>query len=157
MSGLGLTSSRKPLSNQYVSHCKVCNTGVYDSQDWQWATQPMGISHTDCSRHQSPFDRAALAPLKVRRRDGVPIDLYPTPYRKYLAGQIREGRVRWHPRLGWRLHAQDQKPQTQNANVRDMVRAGWATEAGDALERQLTLTELGERHAAAKAEVPDGT
>lgn len=94
------------------------------------------------------FNQAALAPLRIKRVEPQLIDLYPTPFRKYLAAQIRDGNIKWHQRLGWRLHGEDRKPQAQNANVRDMVRAGWVTEAGDAVERSLILTELGETHAA---------
>lgn len=94
------------------------------------------------------FNQAALAPLRVKRAEPQLIDLYPTPFRKYLAAQVREGNVKWHKDLGWRLHGEDRKPQAQNANVRDMVRAGWAKEAGNTIERSLTLTELGHSHAA---------
>ena len=38
------------LSNAYVSTCKVCGFGVYETQDRQWARRPTGISHTDCLR-----------------------------------------------------------------------------------------------------------
>lgn len=94
------------------------------------------------------FNQAALAPLRIKRAEPQLIDLFPTPYRKYLAAQVREGNIKWHPEQGWRLHGEDRKPQAQNANVRDMVRAGWVTEAGDAVDRSLTLTALGEQHAA---------
>jgi hypothetical protein len=96
---------------------------------------------------RNPFDQAALAPRLRSSKPLPPIDLYPTPYRKYLLAQARDGRIRWHQRLGWRLHAEGQKPQTQNANVRDMVRAGWLTESGDATSRALSLTLAGEKHA----------
>lgn len=103
---------------------------------------------------RSIFNQAALAPLRLRPVDAKPIDLHPTPYRRYLAGQIRDGNIKWHPKLGWRLHGEGRTPQAQNANVRDMVRAHWVTESGDAVTRELKLTRLGEQ--LAPPSKPDG-
>lgn len=95
-------------------------------------------------RRPKPFlSGSQLAPVRVRRDQPVLSDLQPTPYRLYLLGEADAGRVRWHQRLGWRLHAVDQKPSAQNANIRDMVRAGWLVESGNAVQRQIALTDAG--------------
>lgn len=98
-------------------------------------------------RRPRPFlGDAQIAPVRVQRGTPVSSDLALTPYRKYLLTEALAGRIRWHQRLGWRLHATDQKPSAQNANVRDMVRAGWVTESGNAIHRELALTDAGRAH-----------
>lgn len=71
----------------------------------------------------------------------MPAELYPTPHRRYVLGQVHAGNVRWYPRTGWRLDGA-----MCNAVIRDMVRAGWLVEAGDAAKRTVSLTDAGRKH-----------
>lgn len=93
-------------------------------------------------RRIKPFlGNAQIAPIRVRRENPQPIDLPPTAHRRYVLGQVDAGKVRWYPRTGWRLDGS-----MCNAVIRDMVRAGWLTEAGDAAHRTLTVTDAGRGH-----------
>ena len=87
---------------------------------------------------------AQLAPVRIRRAQETPVDLKPTPHRLYVLAQATATppRVRWYPqhRIGWRVDGA-----MCNAAVREMVRAGWLTEAGDAVHRTLTITSIGQQ------------
>lgn len=93
-------------------------------------------------RRPRPFlGNAQIAPIRVRRENPIMSDLQPTAHRIYVLGQVAASKVRWYPRTGWRLDGA-----MCNAAIRDMVRAGWLTESGDAAHRQLALTDAGRAH-----------
>lgn len=85
---------------------------------------------------------AQLAPVRIRRQENS-VDLKPTPHRMYVLAEATATppRVRWYPqnRIGWRVDGA-----LCNAAVREMVGAGWLTEAGNATHRTLTITPTGE-------------
>jgi hypothetical protein len=92
-------------------------------------------------RRRSPFgvfNRAALAPLRMRAREREPLDLPLTAHRRY--GLERLDRMRWYPRdLGWRMEGAG-----CNALVRDFVAAHWVTETvSDTGRHTLEITDRG--------------
>lgn len=36
------------IDSKYVSTCKVCRLGIYQSQPHRWFTAPIGLSHDAC-------------------------------------------------------------------------------------------------------------
>lgn len=85
---------------------------------------------------------AQIAPVRIRRQENS-MDLKPTPHRMYVLAEAAATppRVRWYPqnRIGWRVDGA-----LCNAAIREMVHAGWLTEAGNATHRTLQITPTGQ-------------
>lgn len=88
------------------------------------------------------YDKAALAPLRIKRRvPEPPLDLPVTEHRLYALKQVQVGgKVRWYPATGWRMDGG-----LCNALVRDLVLAKWVDEVIDGERRILVLAERGEQ------------
>ncbi len=90
-------------------------------------------------RKLNPYNRAALAPLRMRpTKPAAPVDLPATTHRIYLLRRIHAGAAKWYPLAGWRIDRS-----TANANMFDFERAQWVCVTGDNKHRTVTLTEAG--------------
>lgn len=84
------------------------------------------------------YNKAALAPLRVRRRDPVARVLPVTEHRMYALRQ--RAKIRWYPRTGWRMDGQ-----LCNAVVHEMIQARWLKVVVEDGKRTLKLDEVGEQ------------